>query len=255
MGECLSREERVILVDWQREELDVKTQAELLSLNRSSLYYQPVPPSAEEVALKHRIDELYTAHPYYGYRRITAQLQREDLEVNHKAVARHMREMGLAAVYPGPNLSKRAHQAVIYPYLLRNVTANTPNHVWGIDITYIRLRSSWMYLVAVLDWYSRYVVSWELDQTLQLPFVLEAATRALQVAHPTIWNSDQGSHFTSTAYVDLLRTHGVQISMDGRGRALDNIFTERLWRTIKYEEVYLKEYGSPREARQELAAI
>jgi len=218
----------------------VQAQAELLSLNRSSLYYQPVPPSAEEVALKHRSDELDTAHPYYGYRRITAQLQREDREVNHKAVARHMREMGLAAVYPGPNLSKRAHQAAIYPYLLRNVTASTSNHVWGIDITYIRLRSSWMYLVAVLDWYSRYVVSWELDQTLQLPFVLEAATRALQVARPAIWNSDQGSHFTSTAYVDLLRTHGVQISMDGRGRALDNIFTERLWRTIKYEEVYVR---------------
>lgn len=250
----MSREERVNLVDWQREELDVKTQAELLGLNRSSLYYQPMPPSAEEVTLKHRIDEVFTAHPFYGYRRITAQLQRENLEVNRKAVARHMREMGLVAVYPGPNLSKRAHQATLYPYLLRNVTANKPNHVWGIDITYIRLKSSWMYLVAVLDWYSRYVVSWELDQTLQLPFVLEAATQALQVAHPTIWNSDQGSHFTSTAYVDLLKAHGVQISMDGRGRALDNIFTERLWRTIKYEEVYLKEYESPRQARQELTA-
>jgi putative transposase len=254
VGEDLSREERVNLVDWQREELDVKTQAELLGLNRSSLYYQPMPPSAEEVTLKHRIDEVFTAHPFYGYRRITAQLQRENLEVNRKAVARHMREMGLVAVYPGPNLSKRAHQATLYPYLLRNVTANKPNHVWGIDITYIRLKSSWMYLVAVLDWYSRYVVSWELDQTLQLPFVLEAATQALQVAHPTIWNSDQGSHFTSTAYVDLLKAHGVQISMDGRGRALDNIFTERLWRTIKYEEVYLKEYESPRQARQELTA-
>jgi putative transposase len=230
----LSREERVNLVDWQREELDVKTQAELLSLNRSSLYYQPMAPSTEEIALKHHIDELYTAHPYYGYRRITAQLQREGLEVNHKAVARHMREMGLAAVYPGPNLSKRAHQAAIYPYLLRNITASTPNHVWGIDITYIRLRSGWMYLVAVLDWYSRYVISWELDQTLQLPFVIEASTRALQVARPTIWNSDQGSHFTSTEYVKLLKIHEVQISMDGRGRALDNIFTERLWRTIKY---------------------
>jgi putative transposase len=249
----LSREERVDLVDWQREELPVNTQAELLSLNRSSLYYQPVPPSAEEIALKHRIDELYTAHPYYGYRKITAQLQREEIEVNHKAVARHMREMGLAAIYPGPNLSKRAHQAAISPYLLRNVTASTSNHVWGIDITYIRLRSGWMYLVAVLDWYSRYILSWELDQTLHLPFVLDAAIRALQLAKPTIWNSDQGSHFTSAAYVNLLRTHGVQISMDGRGRALDNIFTERLWRTIKYEEVYLKQYESPRQARQELA--
>ncbi len=250
----MSREERIALVDWQREELDVKTQSELLSLNRSSLYYRPVPPSAEEVALKHRIDELYTAHPYYGYRRITEQLQREGLEVNHKAVARHMREMGLAAVYPGPNLSKRAREAAISPYLLANVTANSPNHIWGIDITYIRLKSSWMYLVALLDWFSRYVVSWALDQTMQLAFVLEAVTRALKLACPTIWNSDQGSHFTSTAYITLLKEHGVRISMDGRGRALDNIFTERLWRTIKYEEVYLKQYESPREARQELAA-
>jgi putative transposase len=254
VGECLSGEERAGLLDWHREEFPVKTQAELLSLNRSSLYYQPVPPSAAEVALRHRIDELYTAHPYYGYRRITAQLQRDGLLVNHKAVARHMREMGLAAIYPGPNLSKRAHQAAVYPYLLGNVTARIPNHVWGIDITYIRLRSSWMYLVAVLDWYSRYIVSWQVDQTLQLPFVIEAATQALQGARPQIWNSDQGSHFTSTAYLDLLQTHGVQISMDGRGRAFDNIFTERLWRTIKYEEVYLKDYESPRHARQELTA-
>jgi len=181
-------------------------------------------------------------------------LQREGVEVNRKAVARHMREMGLEAVYPGPNLSKRAHQAGIYPYLLKNVTANTPNHIWGIDITYIRLRSSWMYLVAVLDWYSRYVVSWELDQTLHVPFVLEAVTRAFQLACPIIWNSDQGSHFTSAPSITLLKEHGVQISMDGRGRALDTIFTERLWRTIKYEEVYLKQYESPRQARQDLAA-
>jgi putative transposase len=249
---CLSREERIGLVDRQGEELSVKLQTELLSLNRTSLYYQPVPISSEEVELKHHIDELYTAHPYYGYRKITAQLQRDGMQVNHKAVARHMREMGLTAIYPGPNLSKRAQKAAIYPYLLANVTASAPNHIWGVDITYIRLRTSWMYLVAVLDWYSRYIVSWELDQTLHMPFVLEAATRALQNACPTIWNSDQGSHFTSTAYLNLLRTHGVRISMDGRGRALDNIFTERLWRTVKYEEVYLKQYESPRQARQEL---
>jgi putative transposase len=251
--EHLSRDERVALIEWNREELAVSTQAELLSLNRSSLYYQPVPPSEEEIALKHRIDQIYTAYPFYGYRKITKQLQLEGMQVNHKAVARHMREMGLEAVYPGPNLSKRAHQAGIYPYLLKNISASTPNHIWGIDITYIRLSKGWMYLVAVLDWYSRYVVSWEVDQTLQLPFVLEAVTRAFQVATPDIWNSDQGSHFTSTPYITLLEEHGVRISMDGRGRALDNIFTERLWRTIKYEEVYLKYYESPRQARQELA--
>lgn len=231
----------------------MSVQAQLLGLNRTSLYYQPLPPSAEEIALKHRIDRLYTDHPYYGSRRITEQLKREGLSVNRKAVMRHMREMGLAAVYPGPNLSKRAHQAAIYPYLLAHITASYPNHVWGLDITYIRLRHGWLYLVAVLDWYSRYVLAWELDQTMQTAFVLEAMQRALTRATPVICNSDQGSQFTSTPYLELLKSHQVQISMDGRGRALDNIFTERLWRTIKYEEVYLKDYSSPRDARQSLA--
>jgi putative transposase len=151
-----------------------------------------------------------------------------------------MQEMGLAAVYPGPNLSKRARQAAIFPYLLTNVTANTPNQIWGRDITYIRLRASWMYLVAILDWYSRYVVSWELDQTMQIAFVMEAMQRALERARPQICNSDQGSQFTSPQYTQLLLSHDVRISMDSKGRALDNIFTERLWRTIKYEEVYVR---------------
>ena len=228
------------------------TQAELLSLNRSSLYYQPIPPSVEEITLKHRIDEIYTQWPHYGSRRITAQLQREGVEVNRKAVMRHMQEMGILAIYPGPNLSKRARQANIYPYLLKHVRASYPNHVWGLDITYIRLKHGWMYLVAILDWYSRYVVSWELDQTMQLPFVLEAMQRALSQARPVICNSDQGSQFTSLPYLNLLKEHEVQISMDGRGRALDNVFTERLWRSIKYEDVYIKDYTTPRELRQGL---
>lgn len=252
MATCLSRDERLGLVDRTHEELSLSMQTQLLGLNRTSLYYQPVQPSEEEVALKHRIDKLYTDHPYYGSRRITGQLKREGLEVNRKAVMRHMHEMGLAAVYPGPNLSKRAHQAAIYPYLLKHVTASYPNHVWGLDITYIRLRHNWLYLVAILDWYSRYVLAWELDQTMQVGFVLEAMQRALAHGRPVICNSDQGSQFTSTPYLNLLKAHEVQISMDGRGRALDNIFTERLWRTIKYEEVYLKDYSSPREARQSL---
>src|SRR5207253_10118074 len=170
-----------------------------------------------------------------------------------KTVARYMHEMGLSAVYPGPNLSKRAHQAAIFPYLLTNVTASIPNHIWGLDITYIRLRGGWMYLVAILDWYSRYVVSWELDQTLELPFVLTAVQQALGQAVPLICNSDQGSHFTSPQYCQLLQAAHVQISMDGKGRALDNIFTERLWRTVKYEDVYIHDYTSPREARQALS--
>jgi putative transposase len=249
----LTRVERLVLLERAQSELTLTAQTELLSLNRTSLYYRPVAPSPQEVALKHRIDAIYTDCPFYGVRRITAQLRREGLLVNHKAVARHMREMGLGALYPGPNLSKRAKAAGIYPYLLRDVRAERPNHIWGIDITYIRLRGGWMYLVAVLDWFSRYVVSWELDQTLAQPFVMTAVERALALATPLIWNSDQGSHFTSPQYTSVLLAAGVQISMDGRGRALDNIFTERLWRTIKWEEVYLHDYGSPRQARRGLS--
>jgi len=227
-------------------------QADLLGVSRSSLYYQPRPPSSEEVQIKHRIDEIYTQVPAYGSRKITAQLQREGRGINRKTVARYMQEMGIAAVYPGPNLSKRNQKEGVYPYLLRHLSSAYPNHIWGIDITYIRLRGGWMYLVAMLDWYSRYVVSWELDQTLEMPFVLSTVQRALGQAVPVICNSDQGSHFTSPQYLNLLKTANVQISMDGKGRALDNIFTERLWRTVKYEEVYLHDYLSPREARQAL---
>ena len=252
--DSFSRSERRELIDWENRELPVKTQAQLLSLNRSGLYYQPRPPSPEEVAFKHRIDAIYTEHPSYGYRKIAEQLHREGHAINQKTVAQYMREMGLVAIYPGPNVSKRAHQAAIYPYLLKNVTANMPNHIWGIDITSIRLKGGWMYLVAILDWYSRYIVSWELEQNMHLEFVIEAMQQALARATPQICNSDQGSHFTSSQYIQLLLAHDVRISMDSKGRALDNIFTERLWRTVKYEEVYLKDYASPREAREELRA-
>jgi putative transposase len=248
----MPRADRLALLDRATLELPLRTQAELLSLNRSSLYVVPTPPSAEDVAIKHRIDEIYTERPFYGVRRITAQLRREGRRINHKAVERHMREMGLAGVSPGPTLSKPAPGHMVYPYLLRGVTAQRPNQVWGIDITYIRLAQSWMYVVVVLDWYARYIVSWALDQTLPQPFVTAAVQQALATATPTIWNSDQGSHFTSPQYTRLLQAAGVQISMDGRGRALDNVFNERLWRTIKYEEVYLNDYGSPREARLQL---
>jgi putative transposase len=249
----LSREERVDLIERGERALPLSLQADLLGLSRASLYYQPRPPSIEEVRLKHRIDELYTQCPFYGSRKIAAQLQREGLSINRKTVGRYMQEMGIAAIYPGPNLSKRNHQEGIYPYLLRNISSGYPNHIWGIDITYIRLQAGWMYLVAVLDWYSRYIVSWDLDHTLELPFVLTAMRRALAQATPHICNSDQGSHFTSPQYTQLLLDAQVRISMDGKGRALDNIFTERLWRTMKYEEVYLHEYASPREARQGLS--
>ena len=246
----LTRAERLALLDVNDPEMPVNTQTDLLGLNRSSLYYKPVPPSAEELAIKHRIDELYTEYPFYGSRRIAAQMCREGLLVNRKAVQRHMQEMGIAGICPGPNLSRRNTEHKVFPYLLRGLSITVPNQVWGIDITYIRLARGWLYLVAIIDWYSRYVLSWELDQTLELPFVLEAVRRALNQAQPAILNSDQGSHFTSPAYIELLRSAQVQISMDGKGRATDNIFTERLWRSIKYEEVYLKEYTSPRQARE-----
>jgi putative transposase len=231
--------------------LPLATQARLLGLNRTCVYYQPAPPTAAAVYIKRRIDEIYTAHPFYGSRKITVELRKE-LTINRKAVQRHMREMGLTAICPGPNLSKRAVEHRIFPYLLRGRVLTRPNEVWGIDITYLRLLGGWLYLVAVLDWYSRYVLSWELSDSLELPFVLKAMHCALAQATPAICNSDQGSHFTSPQYVALVQTHDVLLSMDGKGRALDNIFTERLWRTVKYEEVYLHEYANPREARHGL---
>jgi len=233
-------------------ELPLKTQVELLGISYSSLFYQPVLPSLRELTIKRRIDEIYTAHPFYGSRKITAVLRPEIL-VSRPTVQAYMREMGIFALVPGPNTSKPAPQHQIYPYLLRQVSAERPNHIWGIDITYIRLQHGWLYLTAVLDWYSRYVVSWSLSQTLEMEFVLAAVDDALFQSVPEIWNSDQGSHFTSSRYLERLQNANVSISMDGRGRALDNIFTERLWRTVKYEEVYLNEYDSPKEAYHQLA--
>jgi len=231
--------------------MTLQEQCDLLTLNRTSLYYRPVEVSEEEIATKRRIDEIYTAHPYYGSRRIAVVLGKE-IQISRPTVQRYMREMAIAGICPGPNLSKRNQKQGIYPYLLRNLVVKRPNQVWGIDITYIRLQKGWMYLVAILDWYSRFVVSWALDQTLEMPFVLDAVERALQQATPTIINSDQGSHFTSPQYLELFKPDLTQISMDGRGRAMDNIFTERLWRSVKYEEVYLYDYENPRQARQGL---
>jgi putative transposase len=250
----MSRDERVALLECGSGDLALGVQAELLGVSRSSLYYRPVEPSAEEIALKHRIDAIFTAHPFYGSRRITAQLTRDAFIVNRKAVQRHMQEMGIVAIGPKPNLSKLASDHRVFPYLLGGIVASSPNHIWGIDLTYIRLAKGWMYLVAILDWFSRFVVAWELDQTLELDFVLAAVDRALSHATPVIWNSDQGSHFTSPRYLDRLLARAIRISMDGKGRALDNVFTERLWRSVKYEEVYIADYDSPRAAHRGLSA-
>ncbi|MBO8170219.1 MAG: IS3 family transposase [Thermoanaerobacteraceae bacterium] len=248
-----SKKERMAMVERDNGEISLSRQAFLLSVSRSSLYYEPKGPSVEEIAIKHRIDEIYTRHPYYGSRRITAQLKREGIKINRKRVQRYMREMGITAIYPGPNLSKRNKEHHTYPYLLRNNKAEYPDHVWGIDITYIRLPHGWMYLVAIIDWYSRYVVSWALDQTLEMSFVRAALKQALIKGKPDIMNSDQGSHFTSPQYIELLKKNDIKISMDGKSRAVDNIFTERFWRTLKYEEVYLHEYSSPKEVRRQIS--
>jgi putative transposase len=249
----MSRAARLAMLEKDHPELSLKVQAELLGISYSSLFYKPVPPSERELAIKRRIDEIYTEHPYYGSRKITQQLWPE-FGVARPTVQHYMREMVIFALVPGPHTSKPAPERQKFPYLLRNVTAEHPNHIWGIDITYVRLAHGWLYLTAVLDWYSRYIVSWALSQTLALNFVLAAVDNALLQATPKIWNSDQGSHFTSPQYIQRLQNAAVQISMDGRGRARDNIFTERLWRTIKYEEVYLHEYANPKEAHRQLAS-
>lgn len=230
-------------------EMSMAVQADLLGLDRSGIYYVPVAVSASELAIKHRIDELYTERPFYGSRKIA-----DELGINRKAAQRHMREMGIHGICPGPNLSKKAAESRVFPYLLRGLDICHPNHVWGIDITYIRMQHGWMYLVAVLDWYSRYVISWELDNSLEESFVLTAVDRALSSAVPVIWNSDQGSHFTSEQYLQRLEQHHVRISMDGIGRAIDNVRTERLWRSLKYEEVYLNDYLDGTQARKAIAA-
>ena len=239
------------MIERHHPHVSLKTQAELLGISRASLYYRPVGPSEKEVQAKHRIDELYTRWPFLGSRKMTVFLQR-DMAISRPTVQKYMQEMGIAAIYPGPRLSRPHPDHKVYPYLLRNLVIGQPNQVWGTDLTYIRLRGGWLYLVALLDWYSRFVVSWELAQSLEVEFVLQAVDRALAQTKPQILNSDQGSQFTSPRYTEKLLAAGVQISMDGRGRVLDNIFTERLWRTVKYEEVYLHNYDSPKEARQGL---
>jgi putative transposase len=188
------------------------------------------------------LDEQYTRTPYYGIRRLTAWLRSRGEAVNHKRVARLLRRMGLEAIYPKPRLSQPDAQHKIYPYLLRGVEIARPNQVWSTDITYVRLRAGYVYLVAIMDWFSRYVLSWELSVTMESEFCVSALDRALRIGRPEIFNSDQGSQFTSIDFIRPLQALGIRISMDGKGRALDNVFVERLWRTVKYEEVYLKDY-------------
>lgn len=244
------RKQRILMVDFSDSPFPIALQAQMLSLNRSSLYYRPLPASNWDLQLNRLIDITYTKHPEFGYRRITAWLESYyGFRVDKKTVLSRMQQMGIQAVYPRENTSKPNPANKIYPYLLKNVQASYPNHVWSIDITYIPIQKSWLYLTAIIDWYSRYVLSWAIADTLEISFVLEACKSALKESKPYIMNSDQGSHFTSPKYVNLFLEAGVRISMDHRGRAYDNIFIERFWRSLKYEDIYLKDYSYPREAR------
>ena len=188
------------------------------------------------------IDEEYTKHPFYGSPRLTVFLNKNGYKVNIKRVKRLMKKMGIVAIYPKPNLSKKNQEHRIYPYLLTDIEIKEPNFVWSIDITYIRLERGFMYLVAVIDWYSRYVLSWELSNTLEADFCIEALQKALQKGTPVFFNTDQGSQFTSNGFISVLTDKKINISMDSKGRALDNIFVERLWRSVKYEDIYIKQY-------------
>jgi putative transposase len=249
----LSLSERRALIDWKNQLLSIREQAELLKLNRTGLYYVPASPTEWELELRRRIDRLNTDYPYYGSRKIAAVLGEEGFLVSRKRVQRLMAEMGLLSVYPRrQSLSKANPEHKKYPYLLRGVTAGYPNHIWGTDITYVRLKGGWLYLTVILDWYSRYVISWSMSEELSTDFVVEALEKALMKSQPEIINSDQGSQYTSKKWVEsiLRRSPEIRISMDGRGRCMDNIFTERFWRSYKYEEVYLREYETPRDCRR-----
>jgi len=222
--------------------LSVARQCELLKLSRAGFYYGPQGEGAENLHLMRLLDEQYTRTPFYGVCRMTAWLRTQGYQVNEKRVRRLLRRMGLVAIYQRPRLSEPAPGHRVYPYLLRGVAIERVHQVWSTDITYIRLRGGFVYLVAVIDWFSRYVLSWEVSVTLDSEFCISALERALGLGQPEIFNSDQGAQFTSTAFTTRLLARGIRISMDGRGRALDNIFVERLWRSVKYEEVYLHDY-------------
>jgi len=235
-------------VDHTHPGLPISRQCALLHVSRSSVYYTPNRTESEEnLALMRLIDEEYLRHPFYGVPRITHWLNSQGLAVNHKRVARLMGVMGLQATVPGPHTSKPHPENTIYPYLLRDLVISVPDAVWCADITYIRMRRGFMYLVAVMDWFSRCVLAWELSNGLEAAFCVDVLERALGEACPAIFNTDQGSQFTSERFTGALLKRGVHISMDGRGRALDNVFIERLWRSVKYEEIYLHEYADGRE--------
>lgn len=242
-------------MDHHHTEISVKRQCYLLSVNRSSTYRKPKEVLFDErtIEIMHKIDVIHTAHPTYGYRKITDILRREFL-INRKRVYRLMKQMGIHTIYPKLNLSKRYHAQYVKPYLLRNLNITRPNQVWGVDITYIKMNKGFMYLFIIIDWYSRYIVDYELSNTLDKGFVMSCLTRAIRRCKPEIINSDQGSHFTNPEYIKLLGDNGIRISMDGKGQALDNVRTERFFRSIKYDDIYINDYNTPKELRKGINA-
>jgi putative transposase len=230
------------MIEKQHPNISIRRQCELIGLHRSTFYTQPVGETVLNLKLMRLIDEQYLRTPFYGYPKMTVVLRRLGYIVNRKRVARLMQKMGLQALFPRRNLTQAAVGHQIYPYLLRGLTITHPNHVWSTDITYIPMVKGFMYLVAIIDWYSRYVLAWQLSNTLDGAFCLDTLNLALRHTQPEIFNTDQGSQFTARTFTGRLAEAGIRISMDGRGRALDNIFIERLWRSVKYEDIYLKHY-------------
>jgi len=250
----MSCHERRDIIDRGHSELSVVRQCELLDISRSSVYYNPVEASEYELGLMELIDKQYLQTPFYGSRKMTACLRRQGHQVNRKRVQRLMRRMGIEAIYRRPNTSRRDSGHKVYPYLLRGLQIDKVNQVWATDITYIPMARGFMYLVCIMDWHSRYVLSWRLSNTLEADFCVDALEEALSSVVPGIFNTDQGSQFTSEAFTSVLSNRGVQISMDSAGSYMDNVFVERLWRSVKYEEVYLKVYESVAEARAGIGA-
>ena len=238
----MSRSQRLDMIHREHPQLSLVRQCSLLRISRSSLYYRPAPASGEDLELMARMDRQYLKTPFYGSRKLTAWLRAQGHRVNRKRVRRLMRVMGLEAIYRRPNTSKPGVEQKVYPYLLKELEINRVNQVWTADITYLPMARGFMYLVAIMDWHSRYVLAWRLSNTMEVGFCLEALAEALSKGRPEIFNTDQGSQFTSDAFTSVLLEQGIQVSKDGKGRYSDNIVVERLWRSIKYEEVYLKAY-------------
>ena len=250
----MSRPERRVMIDRGHRELSVVRQCELLDISRSSVYYSPVQASEYELELMGLIDKQYLLTPFYGSRKMAAWLRGQGHQVNRKRVQRLMRRMGMEAIYRRPKTSTPDSESKVYPYLLRGLQIDRANQVWAADITYIPMARGFVYLVCVMDWHSRYVLSWRLSNTLEADFCVDALEEALRGDVPGIFNTDQGSQFTSEAFTSVLLAHGVRISMDSVGGYMDNVFVERLWRSVKYEEVYLKAYESVAEARAGIGA-